>query len=203
MISHDFATLVPWIIDHGYLIFLVVATIEGPFTTIAAGVATSLGYFNLYIIIALAILADIGGDVMYFFLGYASHKLVHTRFFRFFGLTEERIAKTQELLRDKTARAVFLIKFSPAIGPFGWMAFGAFRPKFKKFFWPALGISAFKSTVFILLGYYFGEAYDQLNKTLAKSEQVFTIIAIAAAAIYVIYWLAMKIIAKKLNKKIK
>jgi membrane protein DedA with SNARE-associated domain len=201
MIPKDLALLVPWIIAHGYLIFLIVATIEGPLTTVAAGVATSLGYFNLYIIIALAILADIGGDVMYFYIGYNSHKLIHSRFFRFLGLTEIRIEKTQQLLETKTSRAVFLVKFSPVIGPFGWLALGAFRPKFKDFFWTALGISMVKSSAFILLGFYFGEAYDQLNKTLARSEYVFTIIAIAGIVIYSAYLIIMKKITKKLDKQ--
>jgi membrane protein DedA with SNARE-associated domain len=202
MISNDLAILVPWIIAHGYLIFLIIATIEGPLTTVAAGVATSLGYFNLYLIIPLAILADIGGDVIYFYIGYNSHKLIHSRFFRFFGLTEVRIEKTQQLLKNKSTHAVFLVKFSPVIGPFGWLALGAFRPKFKNIFWTAFGIATVKSIFFILLGYYFGEAYSQLNKTLARSEYVFTIIAIAGLIIYAAYLIIMKKITKKFDKEV-
>lgn len=200
MNSHDFNILVPWIIAHGYLIFLIVATIEGPITTIAAGVVTALGYFNLYLIIALAILADIGGDVIYFYIGHSSHNLIHSRFFRFFGLTEERIEKTQEFLHTKTWRAVFLAKLSPVTGPLGTVALGAFRPKFQSFFWPALGISIVKSTFFLLLGYYFSQSYIELNKVIDQGQYIILGIAIVAVIIYFVYSKVVSQITKGMSE---
>ncbi len=197
MNSHDLAVLVPWLISHGYLIFLVAATIEGPITTIAAGVVTALGFFNLYIIIALAILADIGGDLIYYFIGYSSHNLIRSKFFRFFGLTDERIKKTQEILKTKTFHAVLIAKMSPLTGPIGSVAIGAFRPQFKKFFWPAFGISIVKSTFFIFVGYYSSQAYVELNKIIAKSEYTISLVLGGLVLVYLLYLLITKKILKR------
>jgi len=201
MISHDLNILVPWIINHGYFIFLLIATIEGPIVTIAAGIATSFSYFNLYLIIILAIIGDIGGDIIYYYLGYRSHRLINSRFFKFFGLTDKRIEKAKKLLNTKTIYAVFIAKLSPLTGPIGTIAIGAFRPKFKNFFWPALGISIVKSSFFILLGYYSGQAYFELNKVIKKGEYAVIIIFLIIGISYLFYMIISKGLVKKILNK--
>lgn len=200
MNSHDIAFLTPWLIAHGYLFFLIVATIEGPITTIAAGAATSLGYFNIYGIIGLAILADIGGDVIYFGIGYMSHNLMRLKFFRILGLTEKRIENAKIFLQHKTWRAVFLAKISPFTGPFGTIALGAFRPKFQSFFWSAIALSVVKSTAFVLIGYYFVQSYLKIDKIVNQNQ--YTIIG-AVIVIILAYYIYIKVtsqITKKLAK---
>ncbi len=170
--SNDLAILVPWVINHGYLIFTIFAIIEGPFITISAGVAAALGYFNVFIILALAFLGDFIGDLMYYAIGYMGHNLIRSPFFRFFGLNEERIKKIENLLQTQTLKAVMLVKLSPLIGPIGLVVIGAARPPFKKFFWPSLGICVPKSFFFVLLGFYFGQAYLELNRVLANGQYI-------------------------------
>lgn len=185
--SNDLAILVPWVMSHGYLIFLIFAIIEGPLITIAAGIAAALGYFNVFIILGLAFLGDIVGDLMYYWIGYIGHNLTRSPFFRLFGLTEERILKIEKLLRIKTLQAVMLVKLSPVIGPIGLIVIGSARPPFKKFFWPAVIICIPKSFFYVLLGFYFGQAYVELNKILAHGQYVALGLGIFLIASYFVY----------------
>lgn len=194
--SNDLAILVPWVIAHGYLIFLIFAVIEGPLITIAAGVATALGYFNVFIILGLAFLGDIVGDLMYYGIGYVSHNLTRSPFFRFFGLTEERIMKIEKLLQTQTLQAVMLVKLSPIIGPIGLFVIGAARPPFKKFFWPAVSICIPKSFFYVLLGFYFGQAYVELNKILAHGQYIALGLGVFLIVSYLIYQKVMGRIVK-------
>jgi len=187
MNSNDLAILVPWVIAHGYLIFLIGATIEGPFMTIAAGVVAALGYFNLFIILFLAVLGDIGGDIFYFYIGYASHKLMRWPFLKHIGLNEKRIEKMRKLVHARMLSALVLVKFSPLIGPIGLITIGATRPKFKKFFWKALALSVPKSFFFVFLGYYSGQAYLQLNKLIADSKYIIMGLAVFVGLVYFAY----------------
>ena len=200
MRSTDLAILVPWIIGHGYLIFWIAATLEGPLTTIAAGVAAALGFFNIYIILLLAISGDIGGDFIYYSLGYMSHHLVRSPLFRFFGLTEKRIAKIEGVLHAHTSRAVMIVKFSPIIGPIGLIVIGSARPPFKKFFNTALAIAIPKSIFFALLGYYSGQAYLQLNKVIAGGQYVVLGLIAFVVLVYFAYLKIMGKISKKLEE---
>jgi len=61
MLALTFTDLVSWIIAHGYFIFFFTALVEGPLVTTAAGVAAALGYYNIIIIVLIAIA---GGDTI-------------------------------------------------------------------------------------------------------------------------------------------
>lgn len=198
--STDLAILVPWVINHGYLIFTIFAIIEGPLITIAAGVASSLGYFNIFIILALALVGDIGGDFFYYGIGYVSHNVIHSPFFRFLGLNEKWIEKVQKLLHNHTTRAVILIKISPVIGPLGIITIGATRIKFRKFIKSALYVAIPKSLFFALLGYYSGQTYLELNKVIAKGQDAAPWIIIFLLIIYIIYTMIMKRVAKEIEE---
>ena len=187
MNSNDLSILVPWLIAHGYLIFLIGTIIEGPFTTIAGGVVAALGYFNIFTILFLAVLGDIGGDVFYFGIGYVSHKLTRLPFFKYIGLTEARIEKMNKLVHRRMLSALILVKFSPLIGPIGLITIGSTRPKFKNFFWPALILSVPKSFFFVFLGYYSGQAYLQLNKIIAESQYIILGLIIFIGLVYFAY----------------
>jgi membrane protein DedA with SNARE-associated domain len=185
--SSDLAILVPWLLNHGYLIFLIGAIIEGPFTTIAGGVVAALGYFNIYIILVLALLGDIIGDIFYFSIGYMSHNLIRSPFFRYLGLNELLIKKIQKLVHARILQALLLVKISPLIGPIGLIVIGASRPPFKSFIKPALIISVPKSFFFVLLGYYSGSAYLQLNKIVAQGQYIAMGIIVVMSLIYYAY----------------
>jgi len=197
--SSDLTVLVPWVINHGYLIFTIFAVIEGPLITIAAGVAAALGYFNIFIILGLALFGDIGGDFMYYGIGYVGHNLIHSPFSKFFGLSEKRIEKLQVLLLKHTTRAVILIKISPVIGPLGIVTIGATRIKFRKFIRAALYVAVPKSIFFAILGYYSGQTYVELNKMLSKGQDIIPWIAAFILLVYFIYTLVMKKLTKGIN----
>ena len=194
--SNDLAVLVPWVINHGYLIFVIFAVIEGPLITIAAGVASSLGYFNILIILALALVGDVGGDFFYYGIGYYGHNLIHSRFFKFLGLSEKRIEKLQKLLHNHTTKAIVLIKISPVVGPLGIITIGATRIKFRKFIKSALYVAVPKSFFFALVGYYSGQTYLELNKIIARGQDIIPWIIAFIVIVYLVYRGVMRKISK-------
>ncbi len=199
MNSTDLSVLVPWVIAHGYLIFWIAATLEGPLTTIAGGVAASLGYFNIFIIMILAIAADLGGDFFYYGIGYACYNFIRSPFFTYIGLNERRLAKVENLLHNHTRRAVFLIKISPLVGPLGIIAVGATRPKFKNFFLPALWMAIPKSIFFVIVGYYSGQTYLELNKTILDKKYTIMTLALVIVLIYIAYMRITAVISKRME----
>lgn len=197
---NDLSQVVPWVIAHGYLIFWIIATIEGPITTIAGGVAASLGYFNFFIILLLAIAADVGGDVVYYWFGFSVHNLKNLWLFRILGFGSKRLERLREMLHKHTRKAMILVKVSPFIGPLGIVVVGMVRLKFKKFFKAALEIGLPKSLFFVLLGYYSGQSYLELSKVINRNQYIILGIGLLVALIYFVYIRIMARISRNLLK---
>ena len=199
MNSTTFIALVPWIIAHGYFLFLIAATIEGSLVTTAAGVACALGYYNIFIIILLSVLGDVIGDLVYYFIGYHSRRVLVSPFFKRFGLTDERITKIEGRLHRNTYNTLILIKLSPLIGPPGLILVGASHIPFKKFFKAALVVTLPKCLFFALIGFFAGNAYIELSKKVETHQYVFFLIGGFLLGVYFLYQYFAKRAAKKLE----
>lgn len=201
MNATDFSQLVPWVINHGYLLFFIAALIEGPFVTAAGGVAAALGYYDVFIIMLLAIGGDIGGDLIFYSIGYKLRSLVKSDHLWFFGITKERVEKIERLLHRHTVKAVLFIKLTPLIGPPGLIILGSVRTPFKKLINTALGLAILKSIFFTLIGFYSAKAYVYLDKIIIKSQYTLGIIIAAVALIYFAYQKITSLLAKEIDKQ--
>ncbi len=199
MENHTFITLVQWVISHGYFLFFISAVLEGPLVTAAAGVAAALGYYSLYIIIALSVFGDLVADTVYYSIGYWSRKALIKRYGPYVGLTKERVGKLDSLLHRHTGKALVIIKLSPAIPIPGLIMVGSARVPLKKFVRIALLITLPKSILFALVGFFAGRAYERFSGVIANAESLFTLIACSIIVIYLAYQKLTARIAKEIK----
>jgi membrane-associated protein len=192
-------TLVPWVIAHGYFLFYIVSVIEGTLTTIAAGVATGFGYYNLYIIILIAIAGDITGDIICYFIGYKSRNLILDRHGHLLGLTKEKIEKIGQTLHKHFIKTMLVIKLSPFIAVPGLIAIGASRVPIKKFVGMSLFVTAPKSIFFVLLGFYSIKTYIHLTTIVKDGSYILGGIIVLMLGIYIIYKKTTSHFAQKAN----
>lgn len=200
-IPHTVSGLIPWVIGHGYLLFFIAALIEGSLVTIAAGIVAALGYYNIFIIIGLSVLGDIGGDLIYYFIGYKSRKILSSRFFRYLGLTQYHIEKIEKMVGSHLNRALIIVKFSPLIGPPGLIVIGAAHVPFKKFFKSALSISIPKTLFFALIGFYSGQTYLRLSMVIKSHEYLLIGVISTVLLIYAIYQKIAATVTKIIESK--
>lgn len=189
--------LVPWIISHGYFLFFLVALIEGPLVTTAAGVAAALGYYSILIIILIAIAGDLTADVVYYFIGYHSRSLILERYGHHFGLTKERMEKIGKTVHTHFAKTMIIIKISPLIPVPGLIAIGASRAPLRKFIGMSLLVTVPKALLFALLGFYSGKAYTYLDSTITSGTYAAGGLILIIVVIYLIY----KKITSNISKK--
>jgi len=171
--------------------------LEGPFVTYVAAFAASLGFFNIYIIWALSILATTLMDVGWFMMGRFGGE---TSIFRYlinrFG--ESRVKKLETYLIDNTAKTIAVIKFTPTLSPIGLTLAGAIKVPFKKFFvYSSIVVVAYSSAL-IWLGYYSGVAFTTVSKYFKYGE-----ILIGATVVAIVFaWIISGKIAKKISNKV-
>ncbi len=205
MSNITFIALVSWVIAHGYFLFFVAAFLEGPLVTAAAGVAASLGYFSLTVIILLSIAADLVADLFFYTLGYFGGRPILEKYGSFVGLTKERLEKMEKILNRHMGKAVVFFKLSPLIPVPGIVLVGTSRASLKRFVTVALSVTIPKTLFFALLGFYTGKAYNYLSGTIVSARNATFILGfIFVAAYYTYKKLSHKVVVKyvKEDKKL-
>ena len=200
MTEPTFITLVSWIIAHGYALFFVASILEGPLVTAAAGVAASLGYFSLPIIILISIAGDLVADTLYYAIGYWGGRKFAERFGIYVGLTVERIKKLESLLHRHLGKTMVFFKLSPVIPVPGILLIGSARVPLRKFVKTSLIITVPKSILFAFIGFYSGKAYAYLSGTIVKAQYAVFISVLLIFALYFLYKWGSEYIVEKIKE---
>lgn len=168
--------------------------IEGPFVTAAGAFAAALGYFRVLYVLLLSILGNLIPDVVYYAIGFWGRAKVVNRFGKYLGATEERLLPAENMLAKHTGKALAAIKLIPLLATPGLIAAGAARIPLRKYIWWCVIITLPSSLVYLVLGYYFGFAYDAIERYLNIGG--YAVVAIIAVFVLASYF------GKKISKKI-
>ena len=180
-----------------YLLLIIGIALTNP---IAQLLAAASGYFNIYVILILAILTELITDIFYFSIGrFSKGKILQKK--SVFGIKRESINKLGDKLDKNFFKTLTLLKvLGPIAGPVtvaGLIALGISKIKIRVFILKTLLINIVKNIIFILIGYYLGFAVNSLIKYLKIGQYLFLIITIIVIILIIIY-----IIIRKLSKKI-
>ncbi len=190
----SFSGAFEWVLDQGYLLILLAMIIEGPIVTSAAAFASALGHFNVFIILTLSFLGDFLADILYYAIGYwGGHAIAH-KYGHFIGLTGERILKIEEYLKKHSVKGLVVAKFLPVLPTLALIAAGAIRLNFKKFLAVVTLVIVPRALFFTALGFYFGQAFDAVNRSMDNIFYAFLSLILLTTAAYYLY--------KKIGQKI-
>lgn len=162
MATSTLAQAAQWVISHGYGLMFIAMLIEGPAVTAAGAFAAALGYFNLWIVFAISVLGNLIPDVIYYALGFWGRKKFIDRYGHYFGIAPERTAFIEKLIHQNVGKALAFIKIFPLIATPGLIIAGASRVNLEKYIWWSLVITIPSSGFFLIVGYYFGAAYEKI-----------------------------------------
>jgi len=196
----NFNSAFAWVIAHGYFLMFIIMMVEGPIITAAAAFGAALGYFDIFIVFFLSVMADWITDLGFYALGYFGRQGLINKFGRYIGLPEERMAKLEDLTRRHQAKAMVITKLSPFIAFPGLMLMGAVKMPIKKFALYTLLIILPYCIFFAGLGYYFGRAYDTIIKYIQNGALILAAIAIIMAIVYLVYKKITARIAEDIEK---
>jgi membrane protein DedA with SNARE-associated domain len=116
--------------------------------------------FDGWIVLVLSILGDLIPDTLY----YAFGRLGRVRFFRrreqLVDFTSPRMKRLEEQLIKHFRKTMVVLKLTPVVTTIGLMLVGYLRLSFRRFLlWCAI-VTVPKSIIFLLIGYFFGQAYN-------------------------------------------
>jgi len=186
----SFSGALAWIMAHGYALMFAAMLIEGPVVTAAASFAAAQGFFNIWIVLTIAIAGDLVADVVYFSIGYFTNLALIEKYGARFGMPPERREKIRSLIHRHAAKTIIAIKLAPFIPALGLMIVGTTRMSIRKFALISVLITLPKVLLFMGLGYYFGHLYEEIA---AYADYGQYIILAAVLAIVIIRYFYQKL----------
>ena len=159
--THD--QIIVWLLAYKYWVLFPISIIEGPIITIIAGFLVSLGYLNIFVVYIVLIAGDIIGDLLYYYIGKKGAKPVITRFGKYVGITPEKVTNIERRFNGNVIKTLLFGKLTHAFGSVILFTAGMVNVDLWQFIiYNSIG-TAVKTFALLLVGYYFGQAYDKIN----------------------------------------
>lgn len=165
--------LSPNIIHHllgyyGYPALFFAVLVEGPSATIIGAFIASQGFLDVYVVYVIAVIGDLMGDLAYYSVGRFGRRGIRTGVWRMLGITEERLLPVAQHFERHGAKILIFAKYTQT-GIIILPASGAARMPVARFLWfNALGTLP-KAFGLVIVGYFFGYAYNRINDDLMKT----------------------------------
>lgn len=196
----SFSGALQWVIAGGYFLTFVGMFMFGPIIISAAAFAAALGYFNVWIIFAIAVFGELAIDLVLYVIGYFSRIAVVEKYSRVFGMPENTIEKLEQLIHLHPGKTLTAIKLAPILPVPGLMLVGSTHMPVKKFASINFLIALIRAAIFMVIGYYFGQIYDSVSGYVKNIGYAIGVLAIISVAAYYIYKKTMNKISDKLEK---
>lgn len=158
---------------------------------LATGAFASQGYFNLYIVIAVAIATAITSDMA----GYFLTRTFGMKMFNFFHIKESHIKTIHRYVNDYTAVTIFVTRIAGPFGPAVNFIAGLIEVSWQEFLlYDSLG-NIVDIVVYMVAGYLLG------NYWLVYSDQIGWIVAILGLVMLVASVIYKSVKNKKQDRK--
>ncbi len=160
--------------QYNYLFLFPLAIIGGVLTAIVSGLLISLHQMSFVPVMAILLAADITGDTLFYMLGRWGMGFLQRHGFRI-GITKEKLDKATDFFNLHHRKAVYFSKLAMAIGIVGLIAAGCLKVNFWRYLLICVTVTFFRSIILICIGYFFGNAYHEIEQSLNVYVAWFTL----------------------------
>lgn len=178
------------LLQWGYVLFFPIMVIEGPIVTVLGGFLVSLGYFNFWLVYILCILGDLVGDTLYYAFGRWGGRKFVLRWGKYLRLNLKYIEHLETHFHKHGGKTLFLGKVAQVVGAAFLIAAGMAKMKYSRFMLVNLGLTIIKSFILLLVGYYFGRSYKNINSYLDIASLLTLVVGLL-----IFFFLRKKIVA--------
>ncbi len=178
-------TLFGWIATYRYLVLLPAAIIEGPIVSIIAGFLISVHTMEFWIVLGILVIGDVIGDVLLYGVGRWGSDSIVKRWGPAFGATPERMDTFEKLFKSNEKKMLLFGKWGHAFGFPILVSAGVIKENLGEFIWINVLGTIPKTLFLILIGFYFGTAYLNIDRYFTYA--VIGIVALTAITVTA-YW---------------
>jgi membrane protein DedA with SNARE-associated domain len=176
---------------YGYPLIFIGFIMGGPLVTTGVSFAASIGYFNIYAIIVLSLIAEPTGDSIYYWIGRFGRRTFIARLATRDSFAA-RLNTLESLVRTHMVKTIVISKLTPLAPAPSLMAAGIAKIPYRKFIGTCFMVTLPQTFVYVGIGYFFGSAYARVAQTVENGVLLF---AFALIATYGIYHAYQKVVA--------
>ena len=148
--------ILEFFVRYGYWIVIPIMIIEGPIITLIMGFLASLGFFNIFAVIALGVVSDLVSDSIYYFSGYHGGPKVLEKL-KLPSLRQNHgLQKLKQRFDDHPGKIFFSVKVLTGVAHTTFVLAGVTRVNYARMIRYALAGGIVWSAGLAALGYYFG-----------------------------------------------
>ena len=159
---------------------------EGPILAVIVGFLWSLGILNAFIAYPIIIAGDIVGDTLCYLLGKLGIPKFLKKWAIWIGIKPSHIAKVREYFKNNHIKTIALSKIALGIGVAGIYIAGNARIAYNKFLTICIIVSCLQFAVYIVLGVFFGHAYQAISHVLDATGAALIIFCLAVLTVFLI-----------------
>ncbi len=160
--------------------------LPGELAVVAGGVLAARGVISVPVLILVVFASAVAGDVTGYAAGRKLGRPFALRYGRRFGVTDERLARVESLLRRHGGKAILGARFVGFVRSLAPFVAGTARMSFPRFLAADVVSCAAWAIAFSLLGYVFWESGEAALKAAQWLKFVLAGLVLLAAAAYVI-----------------
>ncbi|MFA6160079.1 MAG: DedA family protein [Parcubacteria group bacterium] len=149
---------------YGYAIMLPLMIIEGPVVTIIAAMLASLGAFNVFVVLILSIIGDMGGDIIFYGLGYKYGMGFVRRVGKYIGITEKLVQRMEKYFEHHGGKTIFAVKSTTGLCWATFTTAGIVKMDFKKFVKYSFYGGIVWSGFLVAMGYFYGYLWREIKQ---------------------------------------
>lgn len=183
---------------YGYTLLFLGMLPEGPVITATASFGASLGLFNVWLVFLISVLGNFLPDTAYYLVGFWGRRRVIDKYGKYMMLPRERLERLEQLFHANAVKTMFAVKLLPFVATPGLIIAGIARMPLRQYLFWSIVITIPSSLAFVLLGYYFGEAYREIVKYVGYGGYI----ALGALAVFALASYLYKKFSKKIAEKV-
>lgn len=186
MAFQDLFNFFNFIQPHTYIILFLIMLVEGPIITAVAAYASSLGYFNIWMIFLISVLGNLIPDILFYWIGRSSRVKSVEFFINKYFLSENSVKSMEKNLHLHFGKTFLVTKLCPMLPIPGILLSGFIRISFLRFIIVDIFFNLLYSVIFIIIGYIFGFAINNIFKYFKIGQYSFLGILVLVAFVYFI-----------------
>ena len=193
MFSLTLAQVVILIKTYGYWLIFPIAFIEGPILAVICGWLVALGILNFFVVYVILITANLLGDIIYYFIGYYGGTMAIKKWGHWLNLDLDQTIKLKNHFDNHGGKILLTAKIVPHLGTAPVLAgAGLARYSFLLFLRYSLIIEIFKTAILVALGYFMGDAYNQIAGYFNLAGFIYSLTVVIVILGFIIYWYRKK-----------
>lgn len=171
--------------QYGYAVMVPAVMVLGPAVSIFAGILLRLDQLALIPTCAALAAGELGGDILWYWLGKRYGESFVARYGKYFGISHSSTTAIKRLFDDHHGKIIFFSKLTSGFG-FSMAIFftaGMTGVPFRRYMALNIAGQLVWTTVLLSLGYFLGHFYLQITGAFEKAAFVVAVLILGALAV--------------------